>query len=270
MKFKIGEISRLSGFSPSGIRFFEEAGVITPVRGRNEKYREYSLNDLQRLLICRKYRECGFSLQESVEMLLDADLGELKEHIAAQAACVEQQINQKQALLEHLNQQITDINTLTRQEAVCTIMQMPALYWLKLWQPGDDEKDLTPFSVVYEWIDRVPFTNSCLLLKVEDLLEGLGELEAQWGTAIEERFAKRIGFSPQAGTQYFPACECVRMIVSPSGGLTISSSQLQSAREFIRTYGYKVTGPAFSRFFYSTVKYGELVRFDHLWIPVES
>ena len=72
MKFKIGEISKLSGFSPSGIRFFEEAGVISPARGSNEKYREYSLSDLQRLLICRKYRECGFSLQESVEMLLHA------------------------------------------------------------------------------------------------------------------------------------------------------------------------------------------------------
>ncbi len=56
IKFKIGEISRLSGFSPSGIRFLEEAGVVSPTRGKNEKYREYSLTDLQRILICRKYR----------------------------------------------------------------------------------------------------------------------------------------------------------------------------------------------------------------------
>lgn len=269
MKFKIGEISKLSGFSPSGIRFFEEAGVISPVRGKNKKYREYSLSDLQRLLICRKYRECGFSLQESVELLLHADLAELREHISTQVACVQKQLNEKQALLEHLNQQITDIDALGQMKKGYSIQQMPAIVWLKLWQPGDDEESVPPFPDIYEWINHGPFTNSCLLLPVDDLLNGNGDLETRWGTDIEECQMKKIGFKPNAQTQYFPACECLRTVVSPSGRLTISSDQLLPAREFIRRRGYKVTGPALSRFFYSTVNNGELIRYDHLWIPIQ-
>ena len=269
MKFKIGEISKLSGFSPSGIRFFENAGVISPVRGSNEKYREYSLNDLQRLLICRKYRECGFSLQESIEMLLHADVTELKNHISAQVACVEKQLNEKQALLEFLNQQVTDINALEQTTEGFSVEQMPPLLWMKLWQPGDDEKTIPPFTVVYEWINHGPFTNSCLLLPVESLLTGSGELATQWGTAIEERYIEKINFKPQQTTQSFPACECVRVVVTPGASLTIPSEQLLLAREFIRSNGYRVSGPALSRFFYSTISNGELVRHDHLWIPID-
>lgn len=269
MRFKIGEISKLSGFSPSGIRFFEKAGVISPTRGTNEKYREYSLSDLQRLLICRKYRECGFSLQESVEMLLHANISELKSHIAAQVACVEKQLHEKQALLEFLNQQVADIDALEQITEGCSIQQMPALMWMKLWQPGDDEKRIPNFQVIYEWINHGPFTNSCMLLPVESLLTGSGELATLWGTAIEERYAEKINFDPQLMTQYFPARECLRVVVSPSAALTIPSEQLQPARVFIKQNGYRVTGPALSRIFYSTVNNGELIRHDHLWIPIE-
>lgn len=268
MKFKIGEISKLSGFSPSGIRFFEEAGVVSPVRGMNEKYREYSLEDLQRLLICRKFRECGFSLEESVEMLRHADIQELKVHISRQADCIKHSLMEKQALLEYLNQQITDIDQ-AGENPVCEITQMPALYWFKLWQPGDLEEDIIPFSVMYEWIERGPFTNSCLLLPHDELLSGQGDLATMWGTAIEEKFAQLLNFQPHGKTTFFQSCEAIRKIILPTASLTIPSGQLDSVREFVTSKNLRVSGPALSRFFYSRIKDGHLVRYDHLWIPIE-
>lgn len=268
MKFKIGEVSRLTGFSTSGIRFFEEAGVINPGRGKNEKYREFSLEDLQRLLICRKFRECGFSLEESVDMLQHADAQELRRHIVKQADCTRHHLAEKQALLEHLNQQINDIDYMLEGESCCHITQMPALYWLKLWQPGDREEDLIPFAQMYEWIERGPFTNSCLLLTQAELLSGEGDLVTRWGTAIDEKYIEMLGFKPQAKTQYFPACEAVRTIISPTESLTIPAEQLQDVRDFIRDTNLKVNGPALSRFFYSRINGGHLLRYDHLWVPV--
>ena len=269
MKFKIGEISRLSGFSTSGIRFFEEAGVISPARGKNEKYREFSLEDLQRLLICRKFRECGFSLEESVDLLKNADAQELKRHIQKQAICVKRNLAEKLALLEHLNQQIADIDQMEKGTC-CEIIQMPALYWLKLWQPGDRDEDLIPFSHVYEWIERGPFTNSCLLLSPDDLLTGKGELATRWGTAIDEKYVKILGFDPQVEPQFFPSTDAVRILISPTDYLTIPSEQLEEVREFLKKMKLEVTGHAFSRIFYSTISKDHLVRYDYLWIPIRK
>ncbi len=270
MKFSIGDISRLSGFSPSGIRFFEEAGVISPTRGKNEKYREYSLNDLQRILICRNYRKCGSSLQESVEMLKHADTLELKRHIASQTVCIRKMLAEKQALLEFLDQQSADIDNLAQFGNVCRVMRMPALYWLKLWQPGDDKDIIKPCSLVYEWLEQGPFVNSCLILPQVSLIKGKGALETQWGIAIEERFSKMLNLSPKAKLDYIPSCDCIRVIITLNDDLTISASQLSNVRECIVQNGYKVTGPALSRFFYSVLSDGKLVRYDHLWIPIDA
>lgn len=270
MKFKIGELSRLTGFSTSGIRFFEEAGVINPVRGKNEKYREFSLEDLQRLLICRKFRECGFSLEESVDMLQHADARELRRHIVKQAECTRHHLVEKQALLEHLNQQIDDIDHMVDEESCCHITKMPALYWLKLWQPGDEKKDRLPFSVVHDWFQYEPFTNSCLIVPQESFLNGEGDLETQWGIAIEKHFAEKLNFSPKPKPLYIASCNCLRVIITPNDDLTISADQLADARRFILQNGYRLTGPALSRLFYSVISDGKLVRYDHLWIPVSQ
>lgn len=268
MKFKIGEISRLTGFSTSGIRFFEEAGVISPARGENAKYREFSLEDLQLLLICRKFRECGFSLEESVDMLQHADAQELRQHIVKQADCTKRHLAEKQALLEHLNQQVDDIDHMLENESCCKKIQMPALYWLKLWQPGDDEKDRLPFSVVHEWFQYEPFTNSCNIVPQESLLNEEGALETHWGIAIEEHFAEIYNFSPKPKPLYIASCECLRVIITPNDDLTIPADQLADVRRFIRQNGYRLAGPAYSRLFYSVISNGKLVRYDHLWIPI--
>lgn len=131
MKFKISEISRMTGFSASGIRFFEDAGVITPERGKNEKYREFALEDLQRLLICRKFRDCGFTLEESVELMRNSTPQDLKNHIRRQTECLRTQMIETQALLEHFNEKIDDIDNM-ENTSCCEIKQMNALYWLKL------------------------------------------------------------------------------------------------------------------------------------------
>ena len=269
MKFKIGEISRLSGFSTSGIRFFEEAGVISPARGKNEKYREFSLEDLQRLLICRNYRECGFSLEESVHMLHHKNAQELKRHILKQTDCIKRQLVEKQARLEYLYQQISFIEHI-EESSHCEIVQMPSLFWLKLWQPGDREEDIAPFPHMYEWLERGPIINSCLLLQPEALLSGEGNLETSWGVAVEEKVAELISFTPLATPRYFPSCQAVRIAISPTNRLTIPSGQLLEVRDFLNKENLEVTGPALSRFFYCTINEDHLVRYDHLWIPIRK
>jgi hypothetical protein len=145
---------------------------------------------------------------------------------------------------------------------------LPALLWLKLWQPGDDEKNRLPFSVVHEWFQNEPFTNSCLILPQESILHGKGILETRWGIAIEEQVARILDFSPEPKPLYIPSCQCLRVIITPNDDLAIPADQLSSAREYIIQNGYSINGPALSRLFYSVISDGKMVRYDHLWIPV--
>ena len=71
---KIGVVSKLSGFSPSGIRYFEERGIVSPSHGRDGTYRSFDLPDVARLLECRNYRECGCDTAEIANLLSHGSL----------------------------------------------------------------------------------------------------------------------------------------------------------------------------------------------------
>lgn len=80
--FKIGELARLYGIGTDSIRYYEELGLIKPVRAANG-YRMYSINDIWRMNVIRDLRALGFSMPRIREYLeghsVDATLALLQQ-----------------------------------------------------------------------------------------------------------------------------------------------------------------------------------------------
>ena len=68
---RIGEISNKSGLTKDTIRFYEKKGLIAVNRTDSEwnNYKEYSNNNLNKLLLIKKAKEFGFTLKEIAELL---------------------------------------------------------------------------------------------------------------------------------------------------------------------------------------------------------
>jgi DNA-binding transcriptional MerR regulator len=73
MEFKIGTIAKMTGLSPSGIRFLEEQGVLSPSGGRKGRYRSYSMSDVSTILDYRNYRKSGLTQEEILRLLHSED-----------------------------------------------------------------------------------------------------------------------------------------------------------------------------------------------------
>lgn len=62
--YKIGELSRRSGFSIQTLRFYEKESLISP-RGRTESgYRLYNQDTFNELMFIQHLKQLGFSLAE--------------------------------------------------------------------------------------------------------------------------------------------------------------------------------------------------------------
>lgn len=72
MKYKSGDTQKILSISRETLRFFEEKGLITPVRDKNNNYRYYDTLDLNKIVAYKFYRSLEFSLEEAIEMV---DLG---------------------------------------------------------------------------------------------------------------------------------------------------------------------------------------------------
>ena len=101
---KINEAEELLGISKANIRFYEKEGLLTPRRGEN-RYRDYSEEDLDRLREIVILRKLGISVQD-IKQILDGELL-LGNAMTANIANLEAQISQLTGALKIQRVQIT-------------------------------------------------------------------------------------------------------------------------------------------------------------------
>ena len=106
---KIGEVADRSGLSLRTIRYYEEVELVVPETRTDGGFRLYTDEDLERLLLIRRMKPLGFSLEEMMRLLevtnaLDAagpddDTASLRADLAAFVADAEER---RRRLAEHL------------------------------------------------------------------------------------------------------------------------------------------------------------------------
>ena len=75
----IGELAENSGLSLRTIRHYDEVGLLKPSARSEGGFRLYSQDDLSRLLLIRRMKPLGYSLEEMTELLriIDTLTGDL-------------------------------------------------------------------------------------------------------------------------------------------------------------------------------------------------
>ena len=68
LKFQIGEIAHFFDIPASTLRYWEDKGVLHPEKGRENRYREYTIEDLMTISDVVFYKNLGLQLKEIREM----------------------------------------------------------------------------------------------------------------------------------------------------------------------------------------------------------
>ena len=107
-RYRIAEIARLSGFSPSALRYYEQAGVLAAPERTPAGYRLYNERDVERLRLIARAKDRGCTLDEIRELiqawdsdecepvkhrlraLVDDKVAEIETHLAEQTAFANQ------------------------------------------------------------------------------------------------------------------------------------------------------------------------------------
>lgn len=76
---KIGELSKLTGFPVTTIRFFEEKNLITPVNRSLSGQRIYDEKSIERLLFIRAARNSGMHLS-CISRIIDFENKKITDH----------------------------------------------------------------------------------------------------------------------------------------------------------------------------------------------
>ena len=110
---KIGELEARSGASRHTLRYYEQIGLISPLR-QNNNYRVYTAQTLQDLDFIQRAQSMGFSLGEIGE-ILDAQRNKLidcadgAKLIEKKMAEIKQKIANFQSIYQYLDEERTNL-----------------------------------------------------------------------------------------------------------------------------------------------------------------
>ena len=103
-RYRIAEVGRRTGFAPTTLRFYEDAGVLAPPARTEAGYRVYDDRDVERLRLVARAKALGCTLEEiaglvqawdadecgpvkhRLRSLVEAKVAEVEAHVADQAA----------------------------------------------------------------------------------------------------------------------------------------------------------------------------------------
>lgn len=85
---RIGLVADIFGLSDEAVRKYEQNDLIFPNRAGDSQYRAYDFMDIVMMLYSRQYKEFGFSVRETSNLVNECNISRRsKMHMNGNAAC---------------------------------------------------------------------------------------------------------------------------------------------------------------------------------------
>ncbi len=257
MELKIGQVSKMTGLSSSGIRFLEEEGIIVPSNGRKGIYRNYDVSNVSDLLDFRNYRECGFSLDEAANMIKECEIDDANYAFGRECDEIVKNIMQMQRKIVFLRRRQKDVAMIKGRKELLEVVKRPALVYYAL-NEGDE---------ISEWPEHlgfeIPYADSSLYLETIDM--NANRLVPKWSIAIETDDIVGYSFMNNKKVGYAMEHKAIHTIIEVNDDLTIDNKELERVYAYLNENHYSVERLITKRIV-SIKEDGVKKRFDHLWI----
>ena len=268
-KYRIGMVAKLVGLSEEGLRLYERDGILSARRKEQGNYRYYERLDITALMRAKAYQRCGFSLREIERLINSSSLKYILDSYAKQEGRLEEEINQKQLALEHLqkNRQLAEQLPRTLWEIRRT--EQPGMYRFEYMEGDELLLRREEYDKLSRWSQLTPFAFHTPRVSWRDLEEGRVRYFSAMG--LMEQDVDRLGAREVAETgQYTPPCPCLYTVVQVDGERDDQADYLKPLADYVRREGIRVTGDPVGRGFLSMNKKKGYIRYREIWLPVQE
>jgi len=158
MGYTITDIAYFFNNTKGAIRFYEDKGFITPERNATG-YRIYNAKDILQLFYLRRYREYGFSIQETIDYFRSDNVHSLNKLLVSLEE-KDQELEQRQKELANMRLWLKDYQSKLRMfinyPDSFLLLKINGYIYLNIdfFEKGNKSKD-----IIHAWINASPWTN---------------------------------------------------------------------------------------------------------------
>lgn len=272
VRYKIGDVSKILGISPDLVRYYEKKGVVSPAKDRHNDYRYYEMRDTGYLTDCLFYKNFGFSIEETADLVQKCSAEEIFSRFERNEQQLREKIRYNQLLLRRSEEYRDLVSHIPDHLGKCSFAERPeCIYYLNR---RNQEYDMSPElrPVTQQWLKYLPFSRRAFFLPEGDLLSAAAHPDISWGFSLSGEYADILGAEAEPPVRRLPAQRCVYTIFScPEGDF--STRSLVYAVDFITAQGMRLCGDACGSLILSARERGNPARvtlYYEAWLPVDE
>lgn len=267
---KTGATAAMLGLSDEGTRMYERHGLVYPARDEVSGYRSFDIMDVVMLQSARAYRQAGFTLEKTSELVHGGTVEELACAYESLVDELERDLAYLRAQTEYVRLQAAWVRDLPTSVGVCTLVERPGLYRFEYMSDGGIDLGEGREETMAAWAAYSPFAMISTRYPCERIADGTMLRDAYGvgvisGLGVFEKYAKLLGIQAGPHVVYWPAVRAIHTVtLANNNGL---NPDFAPVRDFAAENGLTVTGDALS-FAIASLDYdGEFDRYCHLWVP---
>ena len=238
MQYKTTEFARKLGITREALRYYEKAGLLSPTRSNENRYRCFSDADGFEILRIKNLQAHHIPLSEAGSLISTSELLPQHSQLTQIEAELQQRINVLSAQLERMRKHRTFLEEAMAGSPDILEMDTYGMYHLMLLGKGitDDEKT---GPVAAEWIASMPFTEIGWRIQLpENDIPETGMLSAQIGLQAMPHCAFAQNLSMESPVEFSPPAHSVRMLVVTNDPFHLPADSLSPLRTYLREHAY--------------------------------
>ncbi|HGM3509507.1 TPA: MerR family transcriptional regulator [Clostridioides difficile] len=115
--YKIGEISKIYGIGRDSLMYYEEIGILKPVRDKNG-YRMYNISDIWKLNLIKEFRSLNFPMKKIKEYLDDRSIESTKNILNEELDLIDKKIYELISHKENIIKRLSSIESVIQNTKI--------------------------------------------------------------------------------------------------------------------------------------------------------
>lgn len=103
-KYRTGELLKYLGISRDTLRFYEEKGLLRPIKNNENNYRGYDIYDIFKIMIIDFYKKRGMTINEIYALLENTDINDLHELLESKINELQKIIYNSQCMIKRIEE----------------------------------------------------------------------------------------------------------------------------------------------------------------------
>lgn len=268
IRYKIKEFTNEMGITTDLAKHYEKYGIIKPEIDNNTNYRYYNIEQGERVIFSKQFRNLGFTIKESADLISNKNLNDITSILNMKSHELRDNVN----LLNHYVNKLDYITHISQKfissDTSWEIRKSPGIYFLKQTDNKFFSQDEVTKQRIKEWLDLLPVTFEALKIHQGSITDRKLFLY-NWGIGVHEGSINQLKIDISQPVQYIGPQKVLIYYLNFVCGAGMGISQFEEAVNLTRKLNLRISGDILCEFIMVTNEKNKRLKHFVMYIPVE-